>query len=328
MLSNCGHDENGKARGGKAGDQGGEWRIINWYNRPWGVVLRHPDPKVREEIAFLAERAAKNDKIGYDQGERYTFWSQLKVNDYDPAKITVPCESDCSAGVLAICKAVGYRLGIQEMKDINQNGYTGTQREILKKAGFKDITDNAVLRSEDYLYRGDILLYEFKHTATCITDGDKVKVVSSAPVTKEEENLTNVGRGQQWLNSNYGSLVKEATGSLLDVDNEYGDHSRRAAVAVWKYVVNKKFGTNLTPSNENFLESCKEAAGKALIRLGSVGTLTYIAQFILAAKGYYTGKMDADYGSGTYNAVVKFQKDKGLEADGIIGSDTWYALFN
>ena len=47
MISNCGHDENNRYSGGKAGDQTGtEWRVINWYNRPWKCVLRHPDAKV------------------------------------------------------------------------------------------------------------------------------------------------------------------------------------------------------------------------------------------------------------------------------------------
>ena len=53
MISNCGHDENNRYSGGKAGDQTGtEWRVINWYNRPWKCVLRHPD---------AATRGQKND---------------------------------------------------------------------------------------------------------------------------------------------------------------------------------------------------------------------------------------------------------------------------
>ena len=47
MISNCGHDENGRYSGGKAGDQTGtEWQVINWYSRPWKCVLRHPDAVV------------------------------------------------------------------------------------------------------------------------------------------------------------------------------------------------------------------------------------------------------------------------------------------
>lgn len=76
MISNCGHDENNRYSGGKAGDQTGtEWQVINWYNRPWKCVLRHPDAKVRKMIASMAKAAAVNNKIGYDQSERYTFGS-------------------------------------------------------------------------------------------------------------------------------------------------------------------------------------------------------------------------------------------------------------
>ena len=80
MISNCGHDENNRYSGGKAGDQTGtEWRVINWYNRPWKCVLRHPDAKVRKMIASMAKAAAVNNKIGYDQSERYTFCRQIRT---------------------------------------------------------------------------------------------------------------------------------------------------------------------------------------------------------------------------------------------------------
>lgn len=63
MISNCGHDENGRYSGGKAGDQTGtEWQVINWYSRPWKCVLRHPNAKVRAMIASMAKAAAVNNK--------------------------------------------------------------------------------------------------------------------------------------------------------------------------------------------------------------------------------------------------------------------------
>ena len=89
MISNCGHDENNRYSGGKAGDQTGtEWRVINWYNRPWKCVLRHPDAKVRKMIASMAKAAAVNNKIGYDQSERYTFWEHLNyIAEYEVANL-------------------------------------------------------------------------------------------------------------------------------------------------------------------------------------------------------------------------------------------------
>lgn len=159
-ISNSGKDEKGKYTGGKAGDQTHEeWNIRDWYDRPWSVVLRHPDLEVRNLIAELAEKAANNDHIGYDQWERTTFWKQLEASGYDPANITVDCESDCSAGVAAIVKAVGFLKGIDKLKNVPETMYTGNERKNLKNAGFEAITDPNYLRSDANLVRGDILLY-------------------------------------------------------------------------------------------------------------------------------------------------------------------------
>ena len=139
---------------------------------------------------------------------------------------------------------------------------------------------------------------------------------------------TNVKNGQAWLNRNYGSLLVAKRGAKLVEDGEYGKDTRAGCVCVWKDVANRKYNFSLTPSNSNFLESCKKAAKKARIENGASGTFVLIAQLILSAKGFYTGKMDAKFGSAMDEAVRKFQDVRGLEVDGIIGADTWYALFN
>ncbi len=332
MLSNCGSDERNKYSGGQAGDQtGGEWNIIPWYNRPWMCVLRHPDRLVREEIAILAERAAKNNLIGYDQSQRHTFWQHLKASNYDPAQITIACEADCSSGVLAIVKAVGYRLNVSALKNVNQDGYTGNERSILKAAGFTVLTASKYLTSDAYLLRGDILLYDGHHTATNLTNGRNSGADNTSDTTDKSDNASNTGnvaKGQKWLNSNYGTLLKSSCGALLEVDNDYGAKSRAATIAVWKDVVNRKYSFHLTPSNSNFLDSCKTASAKALTQRGSNGTLAYLVQFVLAGRKYYFGSMDADFGQETENAVKSFQRDRGLTVDGQVGGDTWYALFN
>lgn len=174
-IANCGHDENGKYSSGKAGDQtGGEWEIRSWYNRPWNHVLRHPNAKVQAKIAAYAKQAANNNHIGYDQGNRQSFWAELKkVQGYAPKNITRDCETDCSAGVLAICKAVGYKLKNTKMQQIDQTGYTGNMVSILVKAGFKDLTASKYLKKSDYLKAGDVLVNTAHHTAINVTDGPK-----------------------------------------------------------------------------------------------------------------------------------------------------------
>lgn len=189
MISNCGHDENNRYSGGKAGDQTGtEWRVINWYNRPWKCVLRHPDAKVRKMIASMAKAAAVNNKIGYDQSERYTFWEHLKASNYDPAQITIACEADCSSGVAAIVKGAGYRLGNEKMKNVSIYLYTGNMRAGLKAAGFEVLTDSKYLTSDAYLLEGDILLNDNAHVATNLTDGAKSSGTGASNTTTVKSN--------------------------------------------------------------------------------------------------------------------------------------------
>lgn len=60
----------------------------------------------------------------------------------------------------------------------------------------------------------------------------------------------------------------------------------------------------------------------ALSRLGSNGPEVKAIQQALKNKGLYKGNVDGIYGEGTRKAVVRFQKDCGLTADGIAGKQT------
>ena len=170
-ISNTGHDENGKSYGGKAGDQGGEYTLRSWYNRPWSVVLRWPDPSVGLVIARLAIDAALNDHIGYDQHQRNTYWTDLVKANYDPSKITVNCETDCTESTTANCKAAGYILGIQSLKDLPIDTYSGNMKSRFIKAGFTALAAKKYLTSPNYLLPGDVLLYEGHHACINITYG-------------------------------------------------------------------------------------------------------------------------------------------------------------
>ena len=174
MISNCGHDERWQYSGGAAGDNTGtEWQLVPWYSYPWDVMLRYPDPNIRHWMGDQARAAALNNCIGYDQGQRQTFWINLADSNYDAAQITVKCEADCSSGVLAIAKAAGYRFNIDKLKNINQNGYTGNESMILKGAGFIAHRESIYLTSGEYLDNGDILLNTQNHTAFNVDRGSK-----------------------------------------------------------------------------------------------------------------------------------------------------------
>ena len=155
---------------------------------------------------------------------------------------------------------------------------------------------------------------------------DVVSTTSSSTSTSSVN--SNVKKGQDWLNDNYGTVIKKTTGKLLVVDGKYGTKSRHAALLVWKDVMNRKYDSSLTLSNKNFGSICKSLASNAVVKRGTSGTFTYICQFILSAKGFYTGKMDGECGSITEAAIKKYQKSVGLTQDGKCRKDTWYKLFN
>lgn len=178
MIANSGHDENGKYRNGKAGDQDKtEYAVINWYSRPWSCLLRYPKKNVAADIAYCARAAAENDKIGYDQNQRDTFWKALcGVPNYDPAKITTACESDCTCGVATCVKAAGLRKGDAMLRKIDPDYYwSGNMREGFKAIGFQVLTDSKYLTSDRYLLPGDVLLYDNHHAAINLDVGSMVR---------------------------------------------------------------------------------------------------------------------------------------------------------
>ena len=190
MSVKIGHasiDENGKAKNGNAGDQTKkEVYTRTWYNKPWTSVIRPKDSSAAEKIAKTMEQACANDKIGYDQYQRTTLYTQAKSNNWDLSKITTACECDCSS-LVAVCVNAA---GISVSKDI----YTGNQLSALKATGKFDVyTDSKYIGGDSYLKRGDILLGQ-GHTAIVLSNGANAvsQTSSSASVQTTTSNTSNV----------------------------------------------------------------------------------------------------------------------------------------
>ncbi len=63
-----------------------------------------------------------------------------------------------------------------------------------------------------------------------------------------------------------------------------------------------------------------------LLKVGSRGPMVRHHQHQLKMLGYYTGAVDGIFGQGTRAAVVKFQSEHGLQADGRLGPATMTVL--
>ena len=61
---------------------------------------------------------------------------------------------------------------------------------------------------------------------------------------------------------------------------------------------------------------------------GSRGEKVEELQKRLQALGYYDGEIDGQFGPGTKGAVVDFQKNNGLDTDGLAGAETLNLLYS
>ena len=93
-------------------------------------------------------------------------------------------------------------------------------------------------------------------------------------------------------------------------------------------------GQRLTSTQRNRLWNSANSSGiwsyvepqSLTIRRGSLSNYVLIAQDDLNTLGYRTNGLDGIFGSATQNAVISYQRARGLSADGIVGCNTWRTL--
>lgn len=160
-------DENGKTKGGAAGDQTGkEVSTQAWYLHTKGwIALRAKNEVIAEKLAYAMEQACSNPKIGYDQNQRGTLYAAAAKVGFDPGKVTTKCETDCSALVRVCLAYAGIKVG-----DFN----TATEAKVIMATGdFTELSESKT-KTSDYLQRGDILVTRTKgHTVIVLDDGAK-----------------------------------------------------------------------------------------------------------------------------------------------------------
>ncbi len=171
MAVKIGHasiDERGKINGGAAGDStGGEVFTRGWYNGNWNVVLRPKKATIAEKSAKACEAACTNNKIGYDQYQRNTLYTQAKAVNWDISKITTACECDCSS-LMHLCAMIG---GAKLTYGSNGLCTFNMVKAFVDSGDYEKLTADKYLTSDKYLKRGDILVRESGHTAMVLGNG-------------------------------------------------------------------------------------------------------------------------------------------------------------
>ena len=134
------------------------------------------------------------------------------------------------------------------------------------------------------------------------------------------------GRGltEKGLTSSEQREVAKAEG-LRDAANLDGGGS--SVIMVGDNVINKSYdGRGLGNIFIGYRKYNKDEL--PVLKKGAKGVWVNLLQRLLIHHGFSCGTAGADgiFGTGTYNAVVAFQKAKGLTVDGIVGPKTWSEL--
>lgn len=114
------------------------------------------------------------------------------------------------------------------------------------------------------------------------------------------------------------ALTSSQRNRIWNVANDLG---------VWSYVEPQ----SMTPTWVHFDKrygrpAC--SAGYPVLRSGSRGVYVLILQDALNALGYTTYTLDGAFGNNTRNAVISYQRNNGLSADGVVGCATWTRIVN
>ncbi|OEV13644.1 peptidoglycan-binding protein [Streptomyces nanshensis] len=125
-----------------------------------------------------------------------------------------------------------------------------------------------------------------------------------------------ISKGSSGPDVGVAQYLLRSHGQDVSVDSEFGPATESAAVAFQKdkgYAADGVIGAETWPGLV------------VTVREGDSGDAVSAAQTALNKHGYGL-TVDGQFGAATASAATKFQKDKGLGADGIVGAETWQSL--
>lgn len=211
-------DENGRARGGRAGDNNSREVMVQeaYMHKNGWTIIRAKDPNIANALAFIMAIACASDEVGYNQDERYAiFWTNIQKG--------VPTNCDCSTLVPWCVRQAG-------ITNFEVDGfYTGNEVERLAGTGQFDILP---CHSINDMYTGDILVDAAGTSHTGIIVEGKPRTSGNYfdepdPILRRGYKGGEVRKLQEFFN--------RFASTNLDVDGDFGPNTEFALLCFQKF---------------------------------------------------------------------------------------------
>ena len=151
--------------------------------------------------------------------------------------------------------------------------------------------------------------------------------VRSDAVRTLQQNLKTLGYYDGSVTGNFGRLTKEAVYNFQKANGLSADGV--AGAKTLSSISGKLSGNSSSggsSSSNNNSDSSALLNTSVMLQQGSSSSEVLKLQNMLASLGFYTGNKTGNFGALTADAVMAYQKSKGLTADGIAGKKTLAAI--
>ena len=236
-----------------------------------------------------------------------------------PTNLTVAKVSDNSVELTwtAVDKCQGYRV---YRYDVLNGKYV-----VVANTTEPKFTDNTVLSGSDYKYKVRAFIKYSQYFHSGYTNEVSVKTTGDAVQKIGTVNVSDVLNVRADASTSATIIVQLKANTKVYITGETGD---------WYKITASVNGTTYTGyahkdyivvkgSSEAGKEACPYTEPTSTLRQGSTGESVKWLQWHLYKLGYLSsGDIDGDFGPTTLSAVKKYQTDKGLDVDGVVGSGT------
>ena len=246
QIAQASIDEYGNTRGGQPGDQRisvgkkGETNISDWYKRSggWDELIRCKDESIANKAAEYIIKVTNSHLVGYNQGDRNTFYQALKKYNWNIDSYIASgekTETDCSAYVYAIyCSLIpSLRGSFEEGRVSGRNNSPACQSSwtAYNRYGnglFERYTNSDFVNSDAYLKVGD-LLNETKHHIVMVVSTEGTVPSSILPVndTYLASVYQSTGNVEQSISGTSNNVMRLSSANKKDKSVLKQDDSRK-----------------------------------------------------------------------------------------------------